>query len=122
MGKNTVQAKQWLDKYYPHSASLRRMIEKWFADFKRGHTNTDDAERSGSPKSAVVSENMSEGSVFTIMHEHLSIRKLCSKWVPGLRTADQKQHVDDSKRHHYTPVKSAVSLVGSKGWKPPNVT
>lgn len=35
MGKNTVQAKQWLDKCYSDSAPSRQMIEKWFADFKR---------------------------------------------------------------------------------------
>jgi histone-lysine N-methyltransferase SETMAR len=99
------------------------MVEKWFADFKRGRTNTDDAERSGRPNSAVVPENIkkvhkmvladrklklreiadtlkiSEGSVFTILHEHLSMRKLCSKWVPRLLTVDQKQQrVDDSER------------------------
>ena len=34
---------------------------------------------------------ISEGSVFTILHEHLS------KWVPCLLTVDQK-HVDDSER------------------------
>ena len=91
------------------------MVEKWFAYFERGHTNTDDAERSGRPNSAVVPENIqkvhkmvlddhklklreitdtfkiSEGSVFTISHEHLSMRKLYSKWVPHLLTVDQKQ-------------------------------
>ena len=36
-----------------------------------------------------------EGSVFTILHEHLSMRKLCSKWVPRLLTVDQKQQCDD---------------------------
>ena len=79
------------------------MVEKWFADFKRGRTNTHDAERSGRPNPAVVPENIkkvhkmvlvdgksklceiadtlkiSEGRVFTIFHEHLSMRKLCSK-------------------------------------------
>ena len=88
------------------------MVEKWFADFKRGRTNTDDAERSGWPNSAVVPENIkkvhkmivdifkiSKGSVFTILHEHLSMRKLCSKWVPRLLTVDQRQQcVDDSER------------------------
>lgn len=123
MGKNTVQAKQWLDKCYSDSAPSRQMVEKWFADFKRGRTNTDDAERSGRPNSAVVPENIkkvhrivladrklklreiadtlkiSEGSVFTILHQHLSMRKLCSKWVPRLLTVDQKQQrVDNSER------------------------
>ena len=40
---------------------------------------------------------ISEGSVFTILHEHLSMRKLCSKWVLCLLTVDQKeQRIDDS--------------------------
>ena len=67
-------------------------MEKWFADFKLGRANTDDAERSGRPSSAVVLENIkkahqmvladrkfklrevadtlkiSKGSVFTILH------------------------------------------------------
>ena len=34
---------------------------------------------------------ISKGSVFTILHDHLSMRKLCSKWVPRLLTVDQKQ-------------------------------
>ena len=54
MGKNTVQAKQWFDKFYPASAPSRQIVMKWFADFKHGRTNTDDAERSGHPNSALV--------------------------------------------------------------------
>ena len=42
---------------------------------------------------------ISEGSVFTILHEHLNMRKFCSKWVPRLLTVDQKQQgADDSER------------------------
>ena len=38
-----------------------------------------------------------EGSVFTILHEHLSMRKLGSKWELRLLTVDQKQQcADDS--------------------------
>ena len=38
---------------------------------------------------------ISEGRVFTILHEHLL---MCLKWVPRFLTVDQKQqqHVDDS--------------------------
>ena len=81
-----------------------------------------DAERSGRPNEVVTPENikkahkiilenrkvklqeiadimkMSKGSVFTILHEHLSMRKLFSKWVPRSLTVDQKQQrVDASK-------------------------
>ena len=37
-----------------------------------------------------------EGSVFTILHEHLSMRKPCSKWVLHLLTVDQKQQCVDN--------------------------
>ena len=84
------------------------MVKRWYAHFKRGRTDTNDAEHSGRSNSAVVPENtkklhkfvladrqlklseiakelkISEGSVFTILHEHLSMSKLCSKWVPRL--------------------------------------
>ena len=42
---------------------------------------------------------ISEGSVFTVLHENLDMRKLLLKWVPRLLTPDQKQQrVDDSER------------------------
>ena len=91
--------------------------------FKRDHTNTDNAERSDRPKSAVIPDNItnirkivlvdqklklreiadtlkiSEGSVFTILHKSLGICKLFSTWVPLLLTPNQKQQrVEDSER------------------------
>ena len=123
MKKNTVEAKQWLDKRYGDSAPGKSTIIDWYAEIKRGCANTVDAERSGRPKSAVVPENItkdhkivlgdrklklreiadalnvSEDSVFTILHESLGMRKLFSKWVPRLPTPDQKyQRFEDSKR------------------------
>ena len=88
------------------------MVKKWYADFKRSRTDTNDAERSGRSNSAVVPENsnklqkivladrklklreiaeeskISESSVFTVLHEYLSMRKLCLKWVQRLLTVD----------------------------------
>ena len=55
--KNIVQAKQWLDKCYLDSAPLETMVKRWYADFKRGHTDTNDTEHSGRPNLAVGSEN-----------------------------------------------------------------
>ena len=121
MEKNTVEVKQWLDKCYGDSAPGKSTIIDLYAEFKLGCTNTDDAEHSGHPKSAVVPENItkvhkivfgdrklelrelsdtlkiSEGSMFTIVHKSLGMRKLFSKWVPRLLTPDQKkQRVEDS--------------------------
>ena len=39
---------------------------------------------------------MSKGSVFTILHEHLSVRKRFSQWVPRSLTVDQKQQRVDA--------------------------
>ena len=40
---------------------------------------------------------ISEVSVSATLHDHLSMRKLCSKWAPRLLTVDQKQQrVNDS--------------------------
>ncbi|XP_067145300.1 protein GVQW3-like [Centruroides vittatus] len=123
MGKSTVEAKQWLDKHYGDSAPGKLTVIDWYAEFKHGWTNTDDAEHPGHPKSAVVPENIkkvhkivlkdrevklreiadtlkiSEGSVFTILHDNLSMRKLLSKWVLRFLTPDQKQQrINDSER------------------------
>ena len=57
MGKNTVQAKQWLDKCYCDSAPSETMVKRWYSDFKCGHTDTNDAKCSDHPNSAVVLEN-----------------------------------------------------------------
>ena len=120
---NTVQAQQWLEKCYPDSAPSKTTICRWYADFKRGRTDTNDAERSGRPNEAVIPENMKKilkvvmdnrkvklreiadivkisfGSVFIILHKHLGMKKLFSKWVPRLLTMEQKQQrIDDSER------------------------
>ncbi|GFS91738.1 HTH_48 domain-containing protein [Nephila pilipes] len=58
MGKNTVQAKQWIEKCYPDSCPSKAAICRWFAEFKRGRTDTNDAERSGRPVEAVTPENI----------------------------------------------------------------
>ena len=94
IGKNTVQAKQWLDKCYLDSAPSETTIKMWYAVFKRGNTDTNDVEHSGCPNSAVDPENTKklyklvltnhklklheiaeelkilEDNVFTILHAH----------------------------------------------------
>lgn len=121
MGKNTTKAKQWLDKCYPGTAPSRQTVEYWFAKFKCGETSTDDAARSGRPIDATSEEiatkvhlivlndrkikvreiadmvHISTERVHHILHEHLSMRKLFSRWVPRFLTIDQKQHrINDS--------------------------
>lgn len=121
MGKNTVQAQQWLEKRYPDSTPSKTTICRWYADFKRGRVDTNDAERSGRRIEAVTPENtkqvlkivmgdrkikvreiakmvnISTGSAFTILHQKLAMKKVFSKWVPRLLTMEQKQQrINDS--------------------------
>ena len=115
--KNTVQAQQWLEKCYGDSAPSKTTICRWYAEFKRGRTDTDDAKPSGRPNEVVTPETIkkvhqivfenrklklleiadtlkiSYGSVYAILHEHLSLRKLLSKWVPRLLMVDQKRQL-----------------------------
>ena len=82
------------DKCYSGSAPSGTTDKRWYADFKRGLTDTNDTERSDHRNSEVVQENtkklyellladrklkfreiveewkISEGSIFTILHEH----------------------------------------------------
>ena len=170
--KNTVQAQQWLEKCYGDSAASKTTICRWCAEFKRGRTVTEDSERSGRPNEVVtpktirkvhqiVFENrklklreradtlkISYCSVYAILHEHLSMRNLFSKWVPRLLTVDEKQQcfvdserclelfprikpnflhryvtMDETWIHHYTPESKRSSAewtaVGEKRPKRP---
>lgn len=48
MGKNTVEAKAYVDKHYGDSAPGESTICDWYADFERGRTSTEDAKRANS--------------------------------------------------------------------------
>ena len=76
MRKNTVEAKQWLDKHYGDSAPGKSTIIDWYAEFKRGRTNTDDAERSDRPKSAVVPENITKVHKIVLVDLELKLREI----------------------------------------------
>lgn len=115
MGKNGVDAKQWLDRYYGKYAPAKSTIFTWYAEFKRGRSKTDDAPRSGRRKDAVNSDTIqqvqrailadcrarvreiahqvqiSQGSALTILNDHLKVKKLCAQWVPLELTTDQKK-------------------------------
>ena len=76
MGKNTVEAKQWLDKRYGDSALGKSTINDWHAEFKRGLSNTDDTERSSRPKSAVVPENITKVHKIIFGDRKLKLREI----------------------------------------------
>ena len=70
MGKNTVGAKQGLDKHYGDSAPGKLTIIDWYAEFKRGRTSTDD------PKSAVVPENIKNVHNIVLKDRKMKLREI----------------------------------------------
>lgn len=60
MKKNTVQTQKLLEKCYNESAPSKTTICRWFSEFKRGRTDTDDAERSGRPYEVATPENINK--------------------------------------------------------------
>ena len=56
MGKNTVQAQQWLEKCYRENSPSKTTICRWYVAFKRDRTNTEDAERPGRPTEVATTE------------------------------------------------------------------
>ncbi|CAG9832211.1 unnamed protein product [Diabrotica balteata] len=72
MGKNAVKTEQWFKKCYRNSVPSITTIKRWFAEFKCGRTDTDDAERSGRPNDAVIPENIEE--MLTISMENPKVK------------------------------------------------
>ncbi|KAM8721534.1 hypothetical protein ACLKA7_007416 [Drosophila subpalustris] len=122
MGKNTVEAKTWLDKHYGVSAPGKSTICDWYSNFKRGRTSTEDSKRSGRPKEVIIPEiirqvrqivltdrsvkvreidetvGISTGSAVSILHDHLHMKKLNVNWVPHFLDIEQREkRVADSK-------------------------
>ena len=90
------------------------MVKKWFKSFRMGDMSTDDAPRSGRPKTATDDDHVekakqlvladrriklteiaeklkiSTGSADTIVTQILGFRKVITKWVPRILRDDQK--------------------------------
>ena len=78
-GKNTVQAKQWLDKGYLDSTPVETKVKRLYADFRRGHIDTNDAEHSGRPISAVVQENTKKLHKFVLADRKLKLYEIAEE-------------------------------------------
>ena len=93
MGKNTVEAKQWLYKRYGDSAPGKSTIIDWYVKFKRGRTNTDEGERSGRPKLAVVPGNMKNVHKIVLGDRKLKSHEIADTlrgYIPFSRSKNQK--------------------------------
>ncbi|GFU33705.1 hypothetical protein NPIL_562891 [Nephila pilipes] len=108
-----------LNSLYSDKAPSYSTVKNWYNEFNRGRCSIPDESRAGRPKSVVVPEkinavrelikqdrhvtyreieaslDISMTSINKILHEHLSVKKICSRWIPhNLTNAQKKARVD----------------------------
>src|SRR5688572_17154745 len=122
-GKEATDIHQELVTAEGDKALSKRTIYRWIEAFEAGQSSIEDAPRSGRPREAITPSNVnivenliysdphitiegiqqvvpiSAGSIETILHNEISVRKVCAKWVPHVLTEENKQkRVEISKR------------------------
>ena len=105
-----------LKSLYGDEAPSYSTVKNWFNEFNRGRRSLEDE---GRPKTVVVPENIdavrelimqdrhvtyreieaslgiSSTSIHSILHGHLAVKKVCSRWIPhNLTVAQKKARVD----------------------------
>ena len=125
------------DVYGERSTKYSR-VAKWSAEFKHGRDSLEDDPRPGSPADVISQEmidrverlvlnnrrikvaelasecSISNGSVFTIIHEHLGMSKVSARWVPrNLNMQDRQQRVESIKNFWKctVPIQKTFTLV-----------
>ena len=106
---------------YGNSNPKYSTVAKWSAEFERGRNSLEDNPRPGRPADVISQEmidrverlvlnnrrirvaklasecGISNGSVYTIIHEHLDMSKVSARWVPrNLNMQDRPQRVESS--------------------------
>ena len=116
-GKNLLETKAKLDKYYLDSAPLYRMVQMWFTEFRCGRASTETIPSPGRPNENTTPEminrihdivlndpkvkvreiaeiiSISIERVDSILQTHLCMRKLCARWVPRLLIIEKNAFV-----------------------------
>lgn len=114
-GLSQQQCISELNSLYGDEAPSQDTVYRWFREFSRGRNSLKDDFREGRPKSVVVQENIdavhqlvlldrhvtyreieaslgiSMTSINKILHEHLGLKKICSRWIPRNLTVAQKR-------------------------------
>ena len=112
-GKTGKEIHGELADVYGSSAQSYAQVKFWVGEFKRGRTSLEDEARSGRPLDATDEEmckkvrdlvyydrriqveeiaqalGISHGSVSTILHDRLGMRKLTARWVPRSLSDEQ---------------------------------
>jgi len=113
LGKNGREIHQMLQQVYGKCALKERTVFKWVQHFQEGCEDPKDDARSGRPCTSIGNENINrvcslmlsdrrltvrmiaeelclgKSSVYTILMEHLDMKKVCAKIVPKLLTPEQ---------------------------------
>ena len=121
-GKNRKETMEMLVKAYGDAAMKRTALHKWYSRYENGYESVMDEQRSGRPTS-ITSQKVQEikelmdkdrritvrevsqrvdcsvGTVHTIIHENLNMRRLCARWIPKMLSECQKtQRVESCRR------------------------
>jgi len=108
-----------LKSLYGDQAPSYSTVKNWYNEFNRGRSSLNDEFREGRPKTSVVPENIdavrelimqdrhvtyreieaslgiSPTSIHSILHKHLTVKKVCCRWIPhNLTIAQKKARVD----------------------------
>ena len=118
-GLTQQQCIESLRATFGNEAPSERTVYSWFTEFRHGRASVSDECREGRPKSVVIPRNIdavrnmikedrhvtyrqleaslgiSKTTIQSILHEHLGVRKICSRWIPhNLTEAQKKGRVD----------------------------
>lgn len=167
-GKTPQTILQEMLAVYGDSAPGKTMIYKWHGLFKQGRESIEDDPRPGRPieattpeiiekveklvledgrlkkKQLAASVGVSETTILNILHQHLGMSKVCSRWVPRMLTPLQKRERvncsreyldrcgevreeimarivtgDETWVHHYEPESKQESMQWHKKGTPP---
>ena len=119
-GKNRKETMEMLVKAYGDAAMKKTALHQWYSSwYENGYESVMDDQRSGRPTS-ITSQKVQEikelldkerritirevsqrvdcsvGTVHTIIHENLNMRRLCARWIPKMRSECQKAQMVES--------------------------
>ena len=121
-GAKAKEIHQRMADVYGDSSPKYSTVTKWSAEFKLGRDALEDDPRPGRPADVISQEmidrverlglnngkikvaelasecGIANGSVYTIIHEHLGMSKVSARWVPrNLNMQDHQQRVESSR-------------------------